>query len=46
MSISRRGPINLLIPTFGNINLTAAMTNLLGAWKSNQKWLKQSLLAP
>ena len=40
MSISRRGPVNLSFPTFGNINLTKTITNLLVAWKYNQKLLK------
>ena len=33
--LSRHGPVNLSTPTFGNINLTEAMSNLLFAWKFN-----------
>ena len=31
MSISRRGPVNLSTSTFGNINLTKTVTDLLAA---------------
>ena len=40
MSISRRGPVNLPIPIFGNISFTEAMKNLLFTKKFNQKWLQ------
>ena len=37
MSISRRGLVNLSTPTFCNISLTEAMTNLLAACRFIQK---------
>ena len=40
MPISRRGPVNLSTPTFDNISLTEAMTNLLAVWKFDQRWPK------
>ena len=40
MPISRRGPVNLSTPTFDNISLTEAMTNLLVVWKFDQRWPK------
>ena len=40
MLISCGGPVNPSSPTFPNINLTQAMTDLLAAWAINQKWLK------
>ena len=40
LSVSRRGPIIPIKPTFCNINLTQAMTDLLVAWKINKKWLQ------
>ena len=45
MSISRRGPVNPSTPTFGNNNLTETITNLIVAWKFNQKKLQESLFA-
>ena len=36
-SFACRGPVNLSTPTFGNINLTERMTNLIVAWKFNKK---------
>ena len=32
-SLSRCSPVNLSTPTFGNINLTETVTNLLVVWK-------------
>ena len=45
MSISRRDPLNPSTPIFGNISLIETMTNLVVAWKFNQKWLNESLFA-
>ena len=45
-SLSRRGPVNPSTPTFGNINLTETMTNLIVAWKFSQKQTQESLFAP
>ena len=45
-SFSRRGPVNLSTPTFGNINLTEKMVNVIVDWKFNQKWLQESLFSP
>ena len=44
-SLSRRGPVNPSTQTFGNINLTETMTNLIVAWKFNQKRLEEFLFA-
>ena len=44
-SLSRK-PGKSVTPTFGNINLTETMLNLLVAWKFNQKWRKKFLLSP
>ena len=33
MSLSRCDPVNPLTPTFGNINLTETMRNLIVPWK-------------
>ena len=41
MSISCCGPVNLSTPTC-NINITETMTNLLAAWKLNQKLLNNT----
>lgn len=40
-SFSPRGPVNPSTPTFRNINLKE--TNLIVAWKLNQKWVQKSL---
>ena len=45
-SLSRHSPVNPSSSTFGNINLTEAMTNLIVVWKFNQKCLQESLFAP
>ena len=39
-SLFSRGPVNPSTLTFGSINLTEIMTNLLVAWKINQKLLQ------
>ena len=39
-SVSRRGLVNPLSPTFPNINLTQAIAKLLAVWKITQKWLQ------
>ena len=39
-SLSRRGPVNLSTTTFSNISLTGTITNLVAAWKFNQKSLQ------
>ena len=44
-SLSRHDPVNPSTPIFGNINLTERMTNLIVAWKINQKRLQESLCA-
>ena len=44
--LPHRGPVNPPTSTFGNINFTETMTNLIMAWKFNQKRLKGSLFAP
>ena len=44
--LSRHGPVNLSTPTFGNINLTEAMADLILAWKFNEKRLQEFLFAP
>ena len=36
-SLSRRGPVNPSILTFGNINLTETIKNLIVSWKFSQK---------
>ena len=36
-SHSRPGPVNPSTPTFDNISLPETMTNLVVAWKLNQK---------
>ena len=41
--LSLRSPVNLLAPIFSSINPTETMTNLIIAWKFNQKWLQESL---
>ena len=46
MSISRRGPVNLSIQTFANISLIETITDLIVAWKFNQKRPQESLFAP
>ena len=46
MLISRRGPVNLSIQTFANISLIETMTDLIVAWKYNQKRPQESLVAP
>ena len=45
-SFSRRGLVHPFTPTFGNINLTETMTNLIVFYKFNQKWLQESLFSP
>ena len=42
-SLSRRGTVNPSTQTFGNINLTETMTNLIVAGKFNQKRLEEFL---
>ena len=37
-------PKNLSIPTFDNVNLTESITNLIVAWKFNQKRVQESIL--
>ena len=44
MKISRRDLVYMPTPTFLNINLTEAITNLLAALKFFEKWLKQCQL--
>ena len=44
-SLSNRSPVNPSTTTFGNINLTETMTNLIFAWKFNQKWPQEPLFA-
>ena len=46
MSLFRRGPVNPSTPTFGNINLTETITNLIVALTFNQKRFRESLFAP
>ena len=45
-TLSGRGPVNPSIPTFGNINLTETMTNLVAALKFSQKRTQRSLFVP
>ena len=45
-SLSHRGPVNSLTPTFGNINLIDTTTNLILVLKFNQKRWHESLIAP
>ena len=44
-SLSCRGPVNPSTPTFGYINLTESITNLIAVWKFNQKRMQKSLFA-
>ena len=44
MTISRRDLVCMSTPTFLNINLIQAITNLLAALKFFEKWLKQCQL--
>ena len=37
-------PKNLSVPTFDNVNLTESITNLIVAWKFNQKRVQESIL--
>ena len=46
MSLFRRGPVNSSSPTFGNINFTEAMTNLIVVWKFHQNGCKNLYLHP
>ena len=45
-SLSRCDPVNPSTTTFGNINLTETMTNLIVAWKFNQNDWKKLYLHP
>ena len=42
-SLAICSPVNPSTPTFGNINLTEPITNLILATKFNKKWLQESL---
>ena len=42
-SPSRRGLVTPSTPTFGSINSIEPITNLIVAWKLNQKQLQESL---